>query len=377
MLLKIPCTLMRGGTSKGPYFHARDLPEDPTQRDRILLAAMGSPHVRQIDGIGGGDTLTSKVVIVSPSTRAGIDIDYLFAQVSVDNATVDTTPNCGNMLAGVGPFAIENGLVRAGDPVTRLRIFNINTNKVVEAIIQTPGGFVTYDGDARIDGVPGSGAPIQLNFRDATGAKTGKLFPTGQRIDQVDGVAVSLIDFATPLIFVPAQDLGVSGYESKPELDANRNLKDRLESIRLQVAERAGMGDVRSKVLPKIALVASPQRGGVICSRYFTPWTCHSAYAVTGALCLSAASLIPGTTVHAISQRRQDDPFLVSIEQPAGTLDIRLEIEGAIEGAFEGAIHADQPKIRSAGLIRTARKLFSGSVMVPIDDKAAEQPKAA
>lgn len=360
MLLNIPCTFMRGGTSKGPYFHARDLPDDTAQRDRILLAAMGSPHVRQIDGIGGGDTLTSKVVIVSPSVREGIDIDYLFAQVSVENATVDTTPNCGNMLAGVGPFAIENGLVAASDPVTRLRIYNVNTNKVVESIIQTPGGVVTYDGDARIDGVPGTGAPIRLNFRDATGAKTGKLFPTGNRIDRVDGVAASLIDFATPLVFVSARDVGVSGYENKAELDSNKALKERLESIRLQVAELAGMGDVRGKVLPKIALVSSPQRGGVICSRYFTPWACHSAYAVTGALCLSVASVIPGTTAYALSKRRLDDPNLVRIEQPAGTLEIRLEIEGDV--------NAEEPNITSAGLIRTARKLFAGSVMVPVEE---------
>lgn len=360
MLLSIPCTLMRGGTSKGPYFHAKDLPSDPEARNRLLLAAMGSPHVRQIDGIGGGDTLTSKVVIVSPSLRPGIDIDYLFAQVSVEMATVDTTPNCGNMLAGVGPFAIENGLVAASDPITTLRIFNVNTSKVVEAVIQTPGGRVTYEGDARIDGVPGSGAPIQLNFQDATGAKTGRLFPTGNRIDIVDGVEVSLIDFASPLVFVPALALGKTGHESKKELDADSELKARLESIRLQLAEKAGLGDVREKVLPKIALVASPAGESVIASRYFTPWSCHSAYAVTGALCLSAASVIPGTVVHALARPNRDDPYLVTIEQPAGKLDIRLQIEGDLQVAA--------PRIISAGLIRTARKLFKGNVLLPIED---------
>ncbi|MBI2276525.1 MAG: 4-oxalomesaconate tautomerase [Dechloromonas sp.] len=360
MLISIPCTLMRGGTSKGPYFHAKDLPQDAAARDQLLLAAMGSPHVRQIDGIGGGDTLTSKVVIVSPSARPGIDIDYLFAQVSVETATVDTTPNCGNMLAGVGPFAIENGLVRAADPVTTLRIFNVNTQKVVEAVIQTPGGQVTYDGNARIDGVPGSGAPIQLNFRDATGAKTGRLFPTGNRIDVIDGIEVSLIDFATPLVFVPAEALGKSGHESKAELDADLVLKARLEAIRLQIAEQAGLGDVREKVLPKIALVASPRHRGVIASRYFTPWSCHSAYAVTGALCLSAASVIPGTVVHRLARPDAAEPDLVTIEQPAGSLDIRLQIEGDLQAA--------EPRITSAGLIRTARKLFKGNVLLPIED---------
>lgn len=363
MLLSIPCTLMRGGTSKGPYFLAKDLPVDPDERNRMLLAVMGSPHMRQIDGIGGGDTLTSKVAIVSPSTRPGIDIDYLFAQVSIETASVDTTPNCGNMLAGVGPFAIDHGLVPAADPVTRLRIFNVNTQKVIEAVVQTPGGAVTYDGEARIDGVPGRGAPIQLNFRDATGAKTGRLFPTGNPIDLVDGIEVSLLDFASPLVFVPAAALGKTGHESKRELDADTELKLRLESIRLQIAQQAGFGDVRSKVLPKIALVAAPRDRGVIASRYFTPWTCHSAYAVTGALCLSAASVIPGTVVNRLACLRPDDPHFVTLEQPAGTLDIRLQVEGDL----------DRPgfSIVSAGLIRTARKLFKGHVLVPADTLAS------
>ncbi len=357
MLLSVPCTLMRGGTSKGPFFLAKDLPTDPEARNALLLAAMGSPHVRQIDGIGGGDTLTSKVVIVSPSNRPGVDIDYLFAQVSVETASVDTSPNCGNMLAGVGPFAIENGLVTAKAPVTTLRIYNVNTDKVVEAIVQTPAGRVTYEGDARIDGVPGSGAPIQLNFLNAAGAKTGRLFPTGQPIDVVDGIEVSLVDFATPLIFVPAEALGKSCTETKAELDGDAMLKIRLESIRWQMAEKAGLGDVSGKVLPKIALVASPSGRGSIASRYFTPWSCHSAYAVTGALCLSASCLLPGTVPARLARLRPDDPCLVTVEQPAGCTDIRLQIDA------DSAPSA--PRIRAAGLIRTARKLFAGYVRVP------------
>jgi 4-oxalomesaconate tautomerase len=357
MLNTIPCTLMRGGTSKGPYFHRKDLPADPAERDRVLLAVMGSPHIRQVDGIGGGDSLTSKVVIVEPSTRPGIDIEYLFAQVSVDNATVDTTPNCGNMLAGVGPFAIENGLVPATDPVTTLRILNRNTGKVVEAVIQTPGGKVTYEGDAKIDGVPGTGAPILLNFLDAAGAKTGKLFPTGKRVNVVDGVAVSCIDFSSPLVFVPAAALGKTGYELKKDLDADQVLKAKLESIRRQVALLAGFGDVRDKVLPKVALVASPQAGGVVASRYFTPWTCHSAYAVTGALCLAAAASLPGTVVAPLARLNSGDPELIRIEHPAGTLDIRIQ---ASTGATSG-----NPSFSTAGLVRTARPLFVGEVHVP------------
>lgn len=360
MLYRIPCTLMRGGTSKGPYFHAADLPADPAERDRMLLAIMGSPHARQIDGIGGGTTLTSKVAIVSRSTRPGIDLDYLFAQVSVETASVDTTPNCGNMLSGVGPFAIDSGLVPASDPVTTLRIFNVNTGKVIEAIIQTPGGQVRLDGSTRIDGVPGSGAPIILNFLDAAGAKTGRLFPTGQRMDVVDGIEVSCVDFSSPLVFVPATALGKTGYESREELDADQTLKARLESIRLQMALKAGLGDAREKVLPKIALVAAPQGTGTIASRYFTPWSCHAAYAVTGALCLSAAASIPGTVVHRLARRDTADPALVTVEHPAGTFDIRMT--QAPDWTPENPVYS------SAGLVRTARRLFQGHVHVLLED---------
>jgi 2-methylaconitate cis-trans-isomerase PrpF len=265
------------------------------------------------------------------------------------------------MLSGVGPFALENGMVQAGDPVTTLRILNINTGKVVEAVIQTPGGRVAYDGPARIDGVPGSGAPIVLNFLDAAGAKTGRLFPTGQRADVIDGIEISCVDFSSPLVFVPAAALGKTGYESKKELDADSALKARLESIRLQVARMAGMGVARDKVLPKIALVASPQGRGVIASRYFTPWNCHSAFAVTGALCLAAAASTPGTVVHRLARIDAADPALVTIEQPAGTLDIRMQLES-------GSTAAD-PVFASAGLVRTARRLFQGLVHVPLEDE--------
>lgn len=361
-MLHIPCTLMRGGTSKGPFFHARDLPADPAERDRVLLALMGSPHARQIDGIGGGDTLTSKVIIVNASSRPGVDLEYLFAQVSVETSTVDVTPNCGNMLSGVGPFAIENGLITASAPTTSLRILNLNTGKIVEAVVCTPGGRVSYDGEARIDGVPGAGAPILLNFLDAAGAKTGRLFPTGQRVDRVDGIDVSCLDFSTPLVFVPARALGKTGHESKKALDDDERLRTRLESIRLQVALKAGLGDVRESVLPKIALVAPPARGGVVASRYFTPWRCHSAHAVTGALCVAAAASIPGTVVHGVARPYTADPHLVVIEHPAGRLDIRMK-------PAAGAPDSD-PAFVAAGLVRTARPLFRGVVHVPIDSIA-------
>jgi 2-methylaconitate cis-trans-isomerase PrpF len=358
-MLHIPCTLMRGRTSKGPFFHAKDLPADHAERDRVLLAPMGSPHARQIDGIGGGDNLTSKVVIASASERTDIDIEYLFAQVSVETSTVDITPNCGNMLSAVGPFAIDNGLVVANDPVTRLRILNLNTGKVVEAVVCTPGGQVSYEGEASIDGVPGTGAPILLNFLNAAGAKTGRLFPTGNRIDRVDGVDVSCVDFSTPLVFVAAEDFGKSGHETKKELDADEGLKTRLESIRLQVALKAGMGDVSDKVLPKIALVAPPRKGGVIASRYFTPWNCHSAHAVTGALCVAAAASVPGTVPHRHARPDPADPLLIAIEHPAGRLDIRMQ---------PGPGSTDEaPDFAAAGLLRTARRLFQGTVHVPLE----------
>lgn len=348
---------MRGGTSKGPYFLARDLPEDAALRDRVLLAVMGSPHVRQIDGIGGGDSLTSKVVIVSPSSRQGIDIEYLFAQVAVGKGAVDVAPNCGNMLAGVGPFAIARGLIEARDPVTTIRTFNRNTGKVIEAIIQTPGEHVTYDGNARVDGVPGTGAPIVLNFLDAAGAKTGKLLPTGSVRDTVEGVEVSCVDLSSPLVFARASDFGKSGYESKRELDADAALIERIESVRRAAALMMGMGDVAGKVLPKFALVAPPAASGTITGRYFVPWNCHSAFAVTGALCLGAAARIPGSVPYSVA--RQDEPSVVVIEHPAGRLETRMETRSATGSSV--------PVFERAGIVRTARPLLDGVVHVSDD----------
>ena len=359
MLIDIPCLLMRGGTSKGPYFLAQDLPAEPESRDRVLLAVMGSPDVRQIDGIGGGDSLTSKVVIVGPSTRPGIDIEYLFAQVAVGKGAVDTAPNCGNMLSGVGPFAIARGLVEAGDPTTTIRIFNRNTGKVIEAVVQTPGGEVTYDGDARVDGVPGTGAPIVLNFLDAAGAKTGKLLPTGHARDRVEGVDVSCVDLSSPLVFVRANDLGKTGYETKRELDADPDLIARIESIRRKAALLMGMGDVAGKVLPKFALVAPPGDNGTLAGRYFVPWNCHSAFAVTGALCLGAAARIPGSVAHAVARQDLRDPGVVVIEHPAGSLETRMSTR-SVEGS-------NIPMFERAGIVRTARPLLEGAVHISDD----------
>jgi len=357
MLIPIPCVVMRGGTSKGPFFLHSDLPQDETRRNQVLLAVMGSPDRRQIDGLGGGDSLSSKVVMVSASCRPGIDVEYLFAQVSVDNASVDTSPNCGNMLAGVAPFALEHGLVAADKPHTSVRIYNQNTGKVVEAVVQTPGGKVNYEGDVHIDGVPGSGAPILLNFMDAAGAKTGKLMPTGQAIDVIDGVEVSCVDFSSPIVFIAATALGKSGYESKAELDEDNALLARIEALRRQAALRMGMGDVTDKVLPKVVLLAPPAAGGQICSRYFVPWNCHAAHAVTGALCVAAACHIPGTLAHRLAQLDPATPQQVTIEHPSGQLQTQVCQEGLDAEGW--------PHINKAGVVRTARPLVAGVTYVP------------
>lgn len=356
MLIPIPCVVMRGGTSKGPFFLQSDLPADENRRNQVLLAVMGSPDRRQIDGLGGGDSLSSKVVMVSASGRPGIDVEYLFAQVSVDSATVDTSPNCGNMLAGVAPFALEHGLVAMDKPQTSVRIYNQNTGKVVEAIVQTPGGKVNYEGEAHIDGVPGSGAPILLNFMDAAGAKTGKLMPTGQAIDVIDGVEVSCVDFSSPVVFMAASALGKSGHESKAELDADTALLARIETLRRGAAQRMGLGDVSDKVLPKVVLLAPPTANGHISSRYFVPWNCHAAHAVTGALCVAAACHIPGTLAHRLAQLDPAQPGNVTIEHPGGQLHTQVSVDGVDAEGW--------PHIGKAGVVRTARPLVAGVAYV-------------
>ena len=351
----IPCVFMRGGTSKGPYFLADDLPVEADLRDRVLLAVMGSPDKRQIDGLGGADSLTSKVAIVSKSSRPDADVDYLFAQVKIDRAFVDTAPNCGNMISGVGPFAIERGLVPAEDGETVVRIYNVNTAAVVHAAIRTPGRRVQYDGDVAIDGVPGTGAPISLNFLDAVGSKTGKLLPTGRVRDEIEGITVSCVDLAMPMVIAKASDFGVTGYETKAELDANKPLLKRMEEIRLVAGQLMGMGDVTGQVVPKFCLVAPPRHGNAVTSRYFVPEDCHSAHAVTGGLCLAAACVLPGSVTEGIAVLAPGPRRMIVIEHPSGTLATEFELEGT----------ADNPVIRRAAFVRTARKIMEGSVYVP------------
>jgi 4-oxalomesaconate tautomerase len=347
---------MRGGTSRGPYFLASDLPVDRVRRDAVLLAVMGSPHMLQVDGIGGANPLTSKVAIVSRSQQPGADVDYLFAQVAVNEATVDTNPNCGNMLAGVGPFAIEARLLKAGDPQTMVRIYNVNTQSLVEAIVQTPGGRVEYEGDARIDGVVGTGAPIKLAFLDAKGSLTGKLFPTGRRVDRIQGVDVTCLDMAMPMILMAASDFGKRGDEKPEELDADREMFARIESIRLEAGRMMGLGEVGDKVVPKVGLLSAPGKAGnTIRSRYLVPKSCHRAHAVTGAVCVASACALEGTVARKLVAPSNFHSGVAHIEHPSGVIDVDLDVEG--EGAGMD--------IMRASLVRTARRIFEGSVLVP------------
>ena len=357
MLRGIPSVLMRGGSSKGLYFLAANLPSDTLLRDRVLLAAMGSPDLRQIDGLGGGDDLSSKVVIVSPSRRADIDVEYLFAQVSVARKVVDILPNSGNMLAGVGPFAIEQGLVCASATVTAVRILNLNTGKIVIAEVPTPDRVVTYRGDFKLDGVPGTGAPIRLTFIAPDATRTSGLLPTGHPIDEVFGIPVSCVDFANPIVFVAASTLGKSGHESKAELDGDADFLSRIEDIRCAAARLMGLGDVAGKGLPKIAMLAPPRQHGHIASRYFVPATCHAAHAITGALCLAAACCIPGTVAAGLVAVPEGQPQSIVIEHPAGQIRAEIEVTSCQPGKL--------PLFGRASIVTTARPLLEGEVFIP------------
>ena len=351
----VPCVLMRGGTSKGTYYLASDLPADPATRDRVLLAVMGSPDPRQIDGVGGANPLTSKVAIVSRSTRPDADVDYLFAQVVVDGG-VDTSPTCGNILAGVGPFAIEHGLVAAREGSTDVRIYMVNTQSLCVATVLTPGRTVRYDGDARISGVPGSAAPIMLSFSDIAGSSCGALLPTGKAVDIIDGVPVTCIDNGMPVIVIAAKDLGRSGYESPEALNADAELKARIESIRLEAGPMMNLGDVTRKVVPKITLVAPPRDGGAICTRTFIPKVAHEAIGVLGAVSVATACVLPGSPAAAITGLPPTSAGLISVEHPTGEFTIDLETRERADAGVD---------ILKAALLRTARALFAGNALVP------------
>jgi len=347
---------MRGGTSKGPFFLASDLPSDAELRNRVLLAAMGSPDIRQIDGIGGADPLTSKVAIVSRSSRAGIAVDYLFAQVAIDRPLVDVTPNCGNMLAGVGPFAIERGLLPTTVPVTPVTIYMVNTGNVAVAHVPTPDGQVSYEGDACIAGVPGRSAAIRIDFLNTAGSVCGVMMPTGNAIDEIDGVEATLIDNGMPVVVLRAADVGKTGHEAPAELDADKKFKARLEQIRILAGERMGLGDVRSKVVPKMTLIAPPGDGGSLITRTFIPHKCHAAIGVLGAVTVGTACVLPGSVATGVVSIPDGAVKRLSVEHPTGELSVELEIAQA---------DAAELKIIRASLIRTARALFRGEVLIP------------
>ena len=347
--------MMRGGTSKGAYFLASDLPADTAQRDRILLSVMGSPDPRQIDGIGGADPLTSKVAVISPSSRPGIDVDYLFLQVWVDRADVSDKQNCGNILAGVAPFAIERGLVRGCDPVTKVRIFMVNTSQTVVATVQTPGGKPEYQGNARIDGVPGTAAPIPLTFSDTAGSTCGALLPTGRTVDVINGVEVTCIDNGMPVVVMRASDVGRTGYETREELDKDTELKARIEAIRLTAGPMMNLGDVQDQTVPKMILLAPPRQGGVVSTRSFIPHRAHAAIGVFAAVSVATACLLPESPAHSIARIPDGTTKLMLVEHPTGASPVSLTT-----GRQDG-----KTIVSEAAIISTARALFEGHVLVP------------
>jgi 4-oxalomesaconate tautomerase len=342
--------MMRGGTSKGAYFLASDLPTDTATRDRVLLAGMGSPDPRQIDGMGGAHPLTSKIGIASRSGRPDADIDYLFAQVVVNEPRVDTAPTCGNILAGIGPFAIEQGLFPARDGETALRIYMVNTKSLCTARIKTPGGDVTYDGDARIAGVPGTSAPVLLDFNDIAGSSCGKLLPTGNVRDVIDGVPLTAIDNGMPVVVMEASRLGITGYESPDALNNNAALKAKLESIRLQIGPKMNLGDVAKKVVPKLTMIAPARDGGAIATRTFIPHVCHEAIGVLGAVSVATACVIPGAVGSDMAVVPPGDTKVLPVEHPTGEFTVQLEMKNG--------------EIVRASLLRTARRLFEGNLLV-------------
>lgn len=354
MLTGIPCTLMRGGTSKGLYFNADDLPRDRELRDRVLLAAMGSPDVRQIDGAGGAHPLTSKVAVISRSARAGADVDYLFLQVVVDRAEVSDSQNCGNILAGVGPWAIDNGLVPVAGPETPVRIHMVNTGSLAIANVRTPNGAVEYEGEARIDGVPGTAAPIALEFLDVAGSSTGSLLPTGAVTDTFEGIEVTCIDNGMPVIIVRASDLGVTGAESPAQLEANAALVAKVERIRLALGPRMNLGDVARKTVPKICLVSAPRHGGSIGTATFIPHRVHEAIGVLGAVSVATACAIPGSVAAQVAQRKDKTARRVEVEHPSGFFTVDVDVD-----------RAESLVVRGAALLRTARKILRGDVFIP------------
>ena len=341
----VRCMLMRGGTSKGAYFLAGDLPADPAARDDLLLRIMGSPDPRQIDGIGGAHPLTSKVAVIARASRPDADVDYLFLQVGVDQATVSDRQNCGNLLAGVGPFAVERGLVAAA-PV---RIHMVNSGSVATASFTGADGAVEYEGGTAIAGVPGTAAAIVLDFAGTSGSATGALLPTGNVTDDIEGVTVTCLDNGMPVVVVPAAALGCTGYETVAELEADSRLRERVRALQLGAGSLMGLGDVSAASVPKISLVAAPADGGTICTRSFIPVRVHEAIGVLGAVSVMTALLLDGAAGSDLAAIKPGQARF-DIEHPTGHLEVEVEVD------------QDTRAVRRSGVVRTARKLFDGTV---------------
>lgn len=347
----IPCTWMRGGTSKGAFFLASDLPVDSSARDDLLLRIMGSPDSRQIDGIGGGHPLTSKVAVVGASADPEADVEYLFLQVDVDRPRVSSAQNCGNLLAGVGQFAVERGLVPAGPSTSAVRIKMVNSSSYATATFPTPGGVVDYAGTTRIDGVPGEAAEVGIAFSGTAGSTCGRLLPTGNVVDTIDGIEVTCIDNGMPTVVIAASDLGVTGHEGPSELEENVTLSERISHVRMQAGKIMGLGDVSEMTIPKVTLVAAPIDGGTIATRTFIPVRCHTAIGVLGALTAGTSAELVGSVAHRIARVRDDG--IVRIEHPTGFFDVNVQLT---------LDEQQQVEVHRAAVIRSARKLFDGRV---------------
>lgn len=366
----VPCILMRGGTSRGPFFLESDLPADSATRDRVLLAAMGSPDKRQIDGLGGAHPLTSKAGIVRPSTTPGVDFDFLFAQLQAGSDVVDLTPNCGNMLAAVLPFALERGLFPLGEATTTARILTLNTDMQCDVTVPTPGRRLTYAGPARIDGVSGTAAPITINFLDTAGSVCPSLLPTGHTRDRIDvsgavpfSVEATLIDNGMPMVLVRAVDFGITGYESVADLNGNAMLRTKLEALRIACGPSMGLGDVTSKTYPKMCLIAPPQAGGSLATRCFIPHVCHDAIGVLAAVTVATACVLEGAITQGLAVVPQGAVKTLSVEHPSGELSVELELDPL-----------DSQKVARAALLRTARAIMRGEVMIPAPSWTEDEP---
>ena len=351
----IPFLFMRGGTSRGPYMNRADLPADQDTLAEVLIAIVGSGHPLNIDGLGGGAAVTTKVAMLSKSDDPWADVDYLFAQVSVADRLVDFKPTCGNILSGVGPAAVEMGLVDVTSDETPVKIRAVNTGAKVAATVQTPNGMVSYEGNATIDGVPGAAAPVTLQFMETVGGATGAFLPTGNLTDEIDGIQVTCMDVAMPMVIARADSFGLTGYESVEELDANIGFFAQMEAVRLRAGAMMGLGDVSKSVIPKFGLLSLAKDHGTIATRYFMPWNTHPTMAVTGAQCLASCVLTPGTVAEGLTRLPNETPATVVLEHPSGAIDVVVDYEFQAKGIV----------IKSAGLVRTARKLASGEVFIP------------